>query len=50
MEDRMGHSSQWDGLRTIWIVITQEHGPLTICTWSWADFHGLTLWRPQWKQ
>lgn len=49
-EDGLSHSSQWADLCTIWIVISQEHRLLTICTNSWAVFCRSTLWLPQWEQ
>lgn len=35
-------------LRSVWLVLMNETGPVHVCTDSWAVYRDLTLWLPWW--
>ena len=38
MEDGEGNSSQWGDVWAVWLVISQEHSPIVVCTDSWVIY------------
>lgn len=44
IETGMDHGSHLSELRVVWMMVTHESWPLTLCTDSWDVLKVLTLW------
>lgn len=49
MRTRMSCSSQWAELSVVWLMISNESWPSSLCTSSWASPKGLSQWLRWWE-